>query len=96
MPNLEIVDQPERAGVLMHPIRREILANLIKPDSASGLARTLGMPRQKINYHLRELEREGFVRLIEERTRRNCVERIVQATARSYIINPDDVGPSGA
>ncbi|MCZ6834149.1 MAG: helix-turn-helix domain-containing protein [Planctomycetota bacterium] len=92
---LEIIDDPERASALLHPIRRRILSELHEPDSATGLARKLDLSRQKVNYHLRELEREGFVNLLEERNRRNCVERIMQATARSYIINPDVLGELG-
>src|SRR6185295_10673606 len=65
------------------------LKSLDQPDSASGLARRLGIPRQKINYHLRELERAGFVELHEERQRRGCVERCVKVTARAYVISHD-------
>jgi hypothetical protein len=48
----------------------------------------LGIPRQKVNYHLRELEREGFVELFEERRKGNCMERVVRATAREFLIAP--------
>ena len=34
---------------------------LDQPDSAAGLARRLGVPRQKLNYHLRLLEDDGLV-----------------------------------
>ena len=58
---LQIVQSPEKAGVLLQPGRLRLLEQLIEPDSAAGLSRRLGVPRQKLNYHLRELEREGFV-----------------------------------
>jgi DNA-binding transcriptional ArsR family regulator len=74
---------------VLSPIRRQLLKSLAEPDSASGLARRLGIPRQKINYHLRELERAGFVELDEERQRRGCIERIVRVTARTYTISHD-------
>jgi DNA-binding Lrp family transcriptional regulator len=93
--NLEMIDDPQRAGAVLHPIRGRILRELAEPGSSTTLAKKLGLPRQKVNYHLRELEREGFVKLIEARTRRNCVERIVQATARSYVINPEVLGELG-
>jgi hypothetical protein len=41
-----------------------------------------------VNYHLRELEREGFVELFEERRKGNCIERMVRATAREFLIAP--------
>lgn len=93
--NIEVIDDASRAEIALHPIRRQLLAELEQPESASSLARKIGLTRQKVNYHLRELERGGFLHLVEERPRRNCIERIVQATARSYIVNPDVLGVLG-
>jgi DNA-binding transcriptional ArsR family regulator len=73
---------------LLQPGRLGLLEQLSEPDSAAGLARRLGVPRQKLNYHLRELEREGFLELIEERRKGNCVERVVRAVAREFLIAP--------
>jgi DNA-binding transcriptional ArsR family regulator len=83
---LQIVQDPEKAAVLLQPGRLDLLVRLAEPDSAAGLARQLGIPRQKVNYHLRELEREGFVELFEERRKGNCIERVVRATAREFLI----------
>jgi DNA-binding transcriptional ArsR family regulator len=69
-----------------------LLEGLTEPNSASGLARKFGIPRQKINYHLRELERAGFVELDQERQRRGCVERMVRVTARAFVINHSFLG----
>jgi DNA-binding transcriptional ArsR family regulator len=91
---LQIVQSPEKAGVLLQPGRLRLLEELTEPDSAAGLSRRLGVPRQKLNYHLRELEREGFLELIEERRKGNCMERVVRAVAREFLIAPrtrDDV-----
>jgi DNA-binding transcriptional ArsR family regulator len=85
---LQIVQNPDKAAVLLQPGRLGLLERLAEPDSAAGLARRLGVPRQKMNYHLRELEREGFLELVEERRKGNCMERIVRATAREFLIAP--------
>jgi len=85
---LQIVQSPEKAGVLLQPGRLHLLEQLTQPDSAAGLARRLGVPRQKLNYHLRELERAGFVELFEERRKGNCIERVVRATAREFLVAP--------
>jgi DNA-binding transcriptional ArsR family regulator len=85
---LQIVQNPEKAAVLLQAGRLDLLVRLAEPDSAAGLARQLGIPRQKVNYHLRELEREGFVELFEERRKGNCIERVVRATAREFLIAP--------
>jgi DNA-binding transcriptional ArsR family regulator len=56
------------------------------------LAARLGLPRQNVNYHLKELERHGLVELVAERRKGNCTERILRATAGSYVISPAAVG----
>src|SRR5262245_46494600 len=89
---VHLIDGAGRAAALLHPLRRRLLESLREPDSASGLSRRLGIPRQKINYHLRELESEKLVELVEERKKGNCTERIVRATARSYLISPAALG----
>ncbi len=93
--SLDVVRQPDRASALLHPLRQRILAALAEPGSASTLARRLDERRQKINYHLRELEAHGFVELIEEKRKGNCLERIVRATATTYLIDPDVMGTLG-
>ena len=72
-----------------------MLGELIEPDSASGVARRVGLPRQQVNYHLRELEKEGLVQFVEERRKGNCLERVVRASAHSYVISPEVLGALG-
>lgn len=94
--NVDFIHDPARAGVLLDPLRLRMVGELRgAPDSASGLARRLKLPRQKLNYHLRELEKEGFIELVEERRKGNCIERVVRATARSYVIDPAIFGTLG-
>lgn len=96
MNGLEVIDEPEKASSVLDPMRRRMLDALAEPDSAAGLARRLGMPRQVVTYHVRQLEAEGLVSFVAEQRKRNCVERIVQATARSYVISPAALGPLAA
>jgi DNA-binding transcriptional ArsR family regulator len=77
------------------PIRRRILAALDEPASATRLARKLGLSRQRIAYHVRELERNGFLELDGERQRRGCVERVMRRTARYLVASNEVFGPSG-
>src|SRR5580693_8191153 len=85
---VQIVQSPEKAAVLLQPGRLSLVRQLGQPGTAAGLARKLGVPRQKLNYHLRELEREGFLELVEERRKGNCMERVVRAAAREFLIAP--------
>jgi DNA-binding transcriptional ArsR family regulator len=88
MHDVAVIEDPAAAEVSLDPIRARLLAELAKPGSASTLAGPVGLSRQKINYHLRALERHGLVELVEERRRGNCTERVLQATAGSYVISP--------
>lgn len=88
-PQVSVLSDAGRLAAVLPPIRRQVLENLRTPDSASGLSRKIGLSRQKINYHLRELERAGFVELAEERKRRGCIERYYRVTAQTYVISPE-------
>jgi DNA-binding transcriptional ArsR family regulator len=82
-----VIEDPAAAEVSLDPIRARLLAELTEPGSATMLAGRVGLPRQKVNYHLRELE-HGLVELVEERRKGNMTERVLQATASSYVISP--------
>jgi DNA-binding transcriptional ArsR family regulator len=90
---LDLIERKAAAAAVLHPLRSRILAELRRPDSAAGLARRIDLPRQKLNYHLRQLEKEGLVELVEERRKGNCTERVVRASAHSYLISPATLGP---
>jgi DNA-binding transcriptional ArsR family regulator len=89
------VIQTETAATALRGTRRTLLAALAEPDSAAGLARRLGLPRQRLNYHLKALERCGLLECVEERRKGNCTERVLRATARSFVISPDALGALG-
>ena len=89
---IEIIQDPERAAVALHPLRLRILEKLDQPSSPASLSRTLGIPRQHLNYHVRELESVGLVELVEEKRRGSVVERIYRSTARSYVVGPQAMG----
>jgi DNA-binding transcriptional ArsR family regulator len=88
MDDLAVIDDPAVAGVSLDPVRARLLAELVEPGSATTLASKLALPRQKLNYHLRALEKHGLVELVEERRKGNCTERVLQASASAYVISP--------
>lgn len=92
VPAVLVLESAEAAASLLNPLRRRILEHLATADSASGVGRHLRLPRQKVNYHLRELERRGLVRLVAEERRGNVTERIVVAAARSFALSPKVFG----
>lgn len=93
---IQIVADPDRAAAALSPIRRRALAALAAgPDSATGLAERLGTSRQRLNYHLRALEKAGFLELVEERRKGNCTERVLRAKARHWLIDPGALAALG-
>src|ERR1700710_1134049 len=56
MQEVAVIDNAVGAPVALEPTRARVLAELVKPGSATTLAERLGLPRQKLNYHVRALE----------------------------------------
>ncbi|TDO48900.1 helix-turn-helix protein [Kribbella sp. VKM Ac-2571] len=88
---LRYVEEPEKVRLALSPIRRQLLELLREPSSATQLAAALDLPRQRVNYHLRELEKAGLLELVEERRRRGFTERILRASA-DLVVDPGVMG----
>src|SRR5262249_4922342 len=85
---VQTIEDPEALQALSHPLRVRIIDALRDPDSAAGVARRLGVTRQKINYHLKELEHTGLIRHTGERRNGNFIESLYQSTARTLVVSP--------
>src|SRR5687768_14454287 len=96
MHDIEVIEDPAAATVALDPVRARLLAELADPGSAATLAARVGIARQKVNYHLRALEAHGLVELAEERKRGGITERVLRATAATYVISPAALSASGA
>ncbi|WP_054313352.1 helix-turn-helix domain-containing protein [Mesorhizobium sp. 1M-11] len=93
---LEVIDAPAAAAVALDPIKTRLLAELSEPSSAASLAERVGLTRQKVNYHLRVLEHHKLIEAVEERRWGGLTERLMVATASSYVVSPAALGPIGA
>jgi len=94
--DLEVIADPLVAIVALDPIRTRLLAELVDPASAGALATRIGLPRQKITYHLKALEAVGLVHEVQRRMWGGLTERRLQASARTYLIAPGAMGPVAA
>ena len=94
--DIQVIDDPAAAVVALEPMRSRLLSELVVPASAATLATRVGLARQKVNYHLRALEAHGLVRLAEERKWGGLTERVLVATAASYVVSPSALGPVAA
>jgi DNA-binding transcriptional ArsR family regulator len=92
MQGVAVIEDPAAAAVALDPVRTRLLAELVAPGSAATVAARVGIARQKVNYHLRALEAHGLVELAEERKRGGITERVLRATAASYVVSPAALG----
>jgi biotin operon repressor len=91
-----VVAEAARAGQLLKPLRLKILAEAREPQSAAAIAARLGLPRQKVNYHVRELARAGFLRRAGRQRKRGLTEQKYIVTARAFLLGSGVLGPMGA
>ena len=96
MLDVEVIDDPGAAAIVVEPVKSQLLASLAEPASAATLAGRLGLPRQKVNYHLRSLEDYGLAHVLEERLWGGLTERVMVASAASYLVSPAALGPVAA
>lgn len=92
---LALLDTPERVACALPDLRRRLLERLQEPASAAELAREFGIPRQKLNYHLRVLEGQHLVQLVQLRPRRGFTERVLRTVAGALVVDPGVLSSSG-
>ena len=72
-------------GALASPFRRQILQELEEgPESATTIARRHDMSRQRVGYHMRDLEKAGYIHVVEERQHRG-LERLYGVRPVAYV-----------
>jgi DNA-binding transcriptional ArsR family regulator len=94
--DVEVIDDPAAAALAVDPVKSRLLAALSEPASAATLAARLSLSRQKVNYHLRTLEDHGLVQVSQERRWGGITERVMMASASSYVVSPVALGPIAA
>ena len=90
--HLDIIDDAARARVALQPIRLRLLHLLERPQSAPQVAKAMGMPRQRVLYHLRTLEAQRLVEALDHGSVGRRIDRSYVRTATSYAIAPKTLG----
>lgn len=93
LPAVERICELSRARTLLDPLRMRILVQAREPLSASAIADRLGLPRQRVNYHVRKLAEQRLLIRAGRLRKRNMVEQRYIATARAYVIDHALLGP---
>ena len=89
---LDIIDDPARARTALQPIRLRLLQLLEQPQSAPQLAKAMGIPRQRVLYHLRTLQAQQLVEARDHGSVGRRIDRSYARTATSYAIAPKTLG----
>jgi len=85
-----VVEQFDQLRAIADPLRSRILEQLVlRPMTMSQLGEVFGETTAKIHYHVRELEKYGFLRLVEKRERGGFIEKYYRAVAREINVAPD-------
>ena len=84
-PHADITDT-ETVKALAHPLRLQILRLLEEKDmSPVEISAALGIPVNRVSYHMRQLARFDLVRLVRTTPRRGAVEHHYRLQARPRI-----------
>ena len=89
---LHIIEEPSRARAALQPVRLKLLHLLDTPQSAPQLAKAIGLPRQHVNYHLRQLQAQQLVEAQDHGRVGRRIDRTFARTATSYVIAPTTLG----
>jgi DNA-binding transcriptional ArsR family regulator len=97
MLDVTVIEDAGAAEICLDPVRARLLAELAVPGSATTLAATAGIARQKVNYQLKVLERHGLVELVEERCRpvpmiSSSRRLVVRSKASRVLTQPESCG----
>lgn len=88
--DLFVVEQFDQLRAIADPLRSRILEQLVqRPMTMTQLGEVFGETTAKIHYHVRELEKYGFLRLVEKRERGGVLEKYYRAVAREIDISSD-------
>ncbi|MCB1185971.1 helix-turn-helix domain-containing protein [bacterium] len=91
----QVVGSLGEARVLLKPLRMDIMHLLAEPHSCTEIAGNLGLTPQKVHYHVKVLEKAGFVEQVDERQARGLKEAIYRVTAQSVSFAPALVAALG-
>ncbi|MDP5275395.1 winged helix-turn-helix domain-containing protein [Chengkuizengella axinellae] len=88
-PKKKLITDIEQIMMLNHPLKMEILQHLSEGRSSSEVAKLIGEPPQKVNYHMKKLERVGLIKKSGHRNVRNLVEVLYETVAEQFVLSDD-------
>lgn len=84
-----LLEDLDTVRMLNDPVRSTLLQLLIfEPKSVKDLAAELDVPVTRLYYHVNMLEEAGVIRVVSTRKAGAMIQKLYQATARSYRPSP--------
>ncbi|GAB0169230.1 winged helix-turn-helix domain-containing protein [Lysinibacillus sp. CTST325] len=86
MEKTQIVHTREQLKAISDPLRVQLLVLLIEKEyTGQQLSEVLEIPRSKVHYHLKALEKVNFIQLIREEVKGGTVQKFYRAVALSFL-----------
>lgn len=92
MKQIEIfkITSHEQLKAISTPLRTKILMNLVKKEyTGQQLAELLGITRNNIYFHLKELEKHGVIHIVKKEEKNGIVQKYYKAVAKRFV--PDEM-----
>ncbi|KYC90327.1 hypothetical protein B4102_3835 [Heyndrickxia sporothermodurans] len=90
MKEVFMIENLEQLKSISDPLRVKIIHLIgMKPLTSQMLSEELNIPRSKIHYHLKELERNGLIEVVKTEQVRNFLQMFYRPVAQSIIASPD-------
>lgn len=90
MQDIYLIETLEQLRCISDPLRIEII-HLIgeKPLTSQMIGEKLNIPRSKIHYHLKELEKHGFVKIAKTEQVRNFIQIYYEPISKAIMTSPE-------
>lgn len=87
MNSFKILSNQELTAVAS-AFRQKLLSAMEEPRSAASMAREFDVSRQRVGYHMRDLEKAGCIELVQEQPARGLKERLYRARPYAFASAP--------
>ncbi|MDO5048171.1 MAG: winged helix-turn-helix domain-containing protein [Anaerococcus sp.] len=90
MKEVHILNTLEEINIVSDPIRLKIIMTLgATPKTAQDLSESLGVSRSKIHYHLKILEQNGIIEVVDTELINGITQKYFLPVAKAFIPNSE-------
>jgi DNA-binding transcriptional ArsR family regulator len=83
----QIIKDPQTLKAIADPLRMNIMKMLIKPKTVKEIASELDTPPTKLYYHINQLEKYNYIRVVETNIVSGIIEKQYLVTAHNYRLD---------